>query len=938
MHINSKLALLVAVYSLSSSLLRADITERVRESWEDEYLHIAFQLDRYTKLKDDYHQRLENETYDPQACIMPEDSDPLDVVIRRTEALIADLSNKGVGGLNSYSENLASIKSEAQGMSNEDDRRAKYREVRVIQREVAFKNPLLTADTLLFNRFWIPNAQNSSHMVNQYLKCRNLSPARICYLLNPWSDNPSVVDVLENSVVENGKWEGEKLGDCAIQPDVSFDGNKIAFSYDLNLFTVNRDGSGLRQITESGSDGDWDPCWLPGDERLVFVSLRRGGSGRCHTKPTFCMYGCKSDGSDLIPISYHETNEWHPSINNDGMIVYCRWDYVDRDSDIAHHIWICGPDGTDPRAPHGNYPHPYHTLDVDVPWYERPNAGRGTRPWMEMNIRAIPETEKYVATAAPHHGRAFGSLVIIDPTVPDDGNMSQLKRLNPLDPFPESETEKRATIWGTPYPLSEDYFVCSHDPRFTQYRYSREKDGRVGVPDEHKDNPIKHNLYLLDRFGNIQLLWAFDDSVSSIDPIPLESRESPPIVPTKTFQGERSGMDEHYRATISINNVYEADMPWPEDYDIKWMRIVQLFPCPSSVSTPSSGPYGANTRMSLGIVPVEDDGSVYCEAPIEKAIYFQLLDENKMAVHSMRSDAFVHPGENLSCIGCHEDRLKTPVPTTNKAMKRAPSRPEPEAIGLEPISFPRHIRPILESNNCVGCHKDKNASGPQYLVYDSIAGYRKSDLKEPGYLFFFHGSGNGHIGKDMVGGSRTIPGYFGSNYSRMGKKLLEPEHRERLTEEDFSKIMTWIDCNSMQYGTYTKDDQAKEEAGELVWPKYDATPGNVQGIELDRPINGDPVKYADRKLAAASNLSASRISITMNGITVENADGLLKNIRVFDARGSLVERYKSTDAAAYRSHVPFNKLRPGAYIISVRLRTGERISRKFTILQSSVIN
>ena len=42
-------------------------------------------------------------------------------------------------------------------------------------------------------------------------------------------------------------------------------------------------------------------------------------------------------------------------------------------------------------------------------------------------------------------------------------------------------------------------------------------------------------------------------------------------------------------------------------------------------------------RMPLGVVPVEPDGSVYCEAPVGKAIYFQLLDEKGMAVHSMRS-------------------------------------------------------------------------------------------------------------------------------------------------------------------------------------------------------------------------------------------------------------------------------------------------------------
>ena len=83
------------------------------------------------------------------------------------------------------------------------------------------------------------------------------------------------------------------------------------------------------------------------------------------------------------------------------MLVYTRWDYVDRDSDVAHHLWRCYPDGRDPRSPHGNYP--------DV---------RESRPWMEMSLRAVPGSANYVAVAAPHHGEAYGSLVLIESATP----------------------------------------------------------------------------------------------------------------------------------------------------------------------------------------------------------------------------------------------------------------------------------------------------------------------------------------------------------------------------------------------------------------------------------------------------------------------------------------------------------------------------------------
>ena len=56
-----------------------------------------------------------------------------------------------------------------------------------------------------------------------------------------------------------------------------------------------------------------------------------------------------------------------------------------------------------------------------------------------MQIRALPGSHRYVAVAAAHHGHEFGSLVLIDPRGEDDGAMSQLTRLTPEVPLPESE-------------------------------------------------------------------------------------------------------------------------------------------------------------------------------------------------------------------------------------------------------------------------------------------------------------------------------------------------------------------------------------------------------------------------------------------------------------------------------------------------------------------
>ena len=107
------------------------------------------------------------------------------------------------------------------------------------------------------------------------------------------------------------------------------------------------------------------------------------------------LFDMAADGSDIQCLSFHETNEWHPSVTHDGRIIYTRWDYVDRFGCTAHMPWITTLDGRDSRAVHGNF------------------APRPSRPDMELSVRAVPGSQKFVATAAPHHGQAFGSLVLI---------------------------------------------------------------------------------------------------------------------------------------------------------------------------------------------------------------------------------------------------------------------------------------------------------------------------------------------------------------------------------------------------------------------------------------------------------------------------------------------------------------------------------------------
>jgi hypothetical protein len=236
---------------------------------------------------------------------------------------------------------------------------------------------------------------------------------------------------------------------------------------------------------------------------------------------------------------------------------------------------------------------------------------------------------------------------------------------------------------------------------------------------------------------------------------------------------------------------------------------------------PMIGYQNENTpRIPLGIVPVEADGSVFFEAPVERELIFQVLDSDYRAVQSMRSVAFVHPGEQLSCQGCHEPRESAPTAALDPiAFRRAPSRLIPEVGPVEPVTYYRLVQPVFE-NSCVPCHQERG--GPADMSYEAL---------EP-YAFYFAGGMSGSTIQPVHGGSRSIPGRFGARYSRMGQALFDENHVDAVSPEDRHKVILWLDCNSQRLGAY--EDEEAQMAGELVWPSLDVDPGNPQGLEAPR--------------------------------------------------------------------------------------------------------
>ncbi len=773
--------------------------------WREQFDELEKQIERRHELV-----RLAPQTKRLDALIDPTDRDPADIVLRRSQVLVDDLRKVSVSmDLSILELKLDELKQANRRTSihDTDKRYALYTATCQLRRQIAFKNPLLDFNKILFikrDRSVAP----SEHMCDQYYGCFAKAGGGVFVLNDPFGE-PSLRDVLAGSVVERGRLAGQRLiPGSFLSPDLSFDGQTILFAYTQNkltekpeninfppnddrwsphrsyhLFKVNVDGTNLEQLTD-GPCNDFDPCWLP-NGRIVFNSERRGGYLRCGVRPcpTYTLHGMNPDGSDIITLSYHETHEWHPSVNNDGMIVYTRWDYVDRDTNVAHHPWLTTPDGRDARAMQGNYP-----------------TQRQFRPWMELDIRAVPGSHKYTSTAGPHHGQAYGSLVLIDPEIKDDDAMNPLKRLTPDVPFPEAEGGKKGIraceVYATAWPLSEDYYLCVYDPKSVNY-----------------------GIYLVDSFGNKELLYR-DPEIACLSAIPLRPRAKPPVIPHQTAVGIPTGSAPSVakgNETISVMNVYDSRFEWPEGTTITALRVIQVLPktTPSN-NIPRIGVANqTNARAVLGTVPVEADGSAFFKAPVGKPFYLQALDERGLAVQSMRSLTYVQPGENLSCQGCHERRHDAPRNSAGgvTALRRPPSEIVPDADGSNPFSYPRLVQPVLDKH-CVYCHSkhpeapDLRGGGEGWSPsYQSLA-------KNHGFYFnVFNGSFNDPA---PIGGPHTIPGQFGAKASKLFTMLENGHHDVQLTDEELHRITLWLDCNSEFYGAY--ENIAAQSQGQIVYP------------------------------------------------------------------------------------------------------------------------
>lgn len=665
-----------------------------------------------------------------------------------------------------------------------DERRERYLRARWLVRGLALSNPLLDFNDLVIVR-GAPGKW--SHMSDQYLGWWS-QPGGGLYVLHDFKTEHATLQCLTSAFPPGN----------VLRPDVSYDGTKILFAWCryypglsewpdkldksrlpedsfYHLFEVNTDGTGLRQLT-FGKYNDFDGRYLP-DGNIVFCSTRRGQSVqysitsaavsltdpalpecyvRCGGGPerpcaVYTLHAMDAEGRNLRPISAFEMFEWTPSIDDQGRILYSRWDYVDRYGQNNMGLWTTRADGTGVQAVFGNF----------------------TRnPECFFEARSIPGSRRIVFTAAGHHSISAGSLVLLDPRRGPDLS-DALTRLTPEVPFPESEG-RPTTYYANPFPLSEEHYLVSWSDKPLKFQGETNDVAALGV-------------YLYDTFGNRTLLYR-DPALGSQYPLPVRARRRPPTLGGQAATDQTEG-------NVLVWNVYDG-LPSATANSIQQLRVVGLtVKTHPTMDAPSLGvTTHDNGRFVLGTVPVERDGSAWFRVPAGVTFYLQALDADGMAVQSMRSGIYLQPGQTQSCIGCHEPRSNAPANRLALALQRSPSQLTPGPDGSWPLDYATLVQPVLD-RQCVACHKP-GTDGARFDLtsaksYDTLVSHGAPSLKD---LVIQH-----------YREQKSVAGQCEARMNPVLQLLRSGHYDVQFTDDEWSRLITWMDTMGQRSGSYSPE-------------------------------------------------------------------------------------------------------------------------------------
>ncbi len=742
--------------------------------------------------------------------------------IARISRLLSDSSLR-IKDVDTFSKKFEQLKSKK--FESEENR---YIELRKLKREIIFASQELDFDEIICVDAPYPEGHEAPH--ESRFKAENTAVwgARLLRL---------------NTSTGAEKQLAPQVGKSAAiwRQDLDYDAKRIVFQMRQNdetnyhLYTIDANGENLKRITNA-TYNDVDPTWLP-DGNIVFCTSRANGYVRCAGTefPSTVLARCDVEGKNIYFLSTNNEADFMPYVIEDGRILYCRWEYVDKNIFRIQSFWTVNPDGTNPQ----------------VFW-----GGQSHAPDLKIGAVQIPNTDKFIFQTSSHHNVFRNGLAILRPNEGinyPDGIYNLTPSLGWAEagfgPWDKIYNEKFSTptnlqAYYSPYPIGQKFYLVS---------------GCEGKMQHYKiGHNIKFKLYLADYDGNLELIYTGKNNI--VHAQPLKTKIRPRVVPSSIeFPKEKVAGQKRPTGVLYSGNVYEGS-GIPEGM-AKKLRVIEHCAATYQDGHRNSGKeekevrnflkidYGSlgvfdqqskdvkarsqfflsgETTMSilldeshkriLGEVDIEEDGSVSVEIPAMKAVYFQLLDKDNKVIQTMRSSTHVMGGESRGCVGCHATRMNTtPQTRASKALRKPPQKLI-KPFGDITFGFQRYIQPILDKY-CVGCHSEAKGhrlslenkkispKAPFTLSYiNLVCGIDR----KPSKTMILPNSIAGAISPysvyksldtDTPVSESTIAPMQVLTYTSPLIARLSKGHKDvKLSKEEMRKLMAWIDLNCPFYG------------------------------------------------------------------------------------------------------------------------------------------
>ena len=658
------------------------------------------------------------------------------------------------------------------------------------RREARLQNLFKTTKQIVFTKHYTMGGSHYAYTegLSDAQAERHFKPGTALCMLTVSSPYPKVTNLIDDpkGVIRD--------------PDVSYDGKRVLFSWkksdredDYHLYEMDLATKEIRQLTFGLGFADYEGCYLPNDD-IIFNSTRCVSIVDCWWTEVSNLYTCDKDGKFLRRLGFDQVHSNYPQVLPDGRVVYTRWDYNDRGQLYPQPLFQMNYDGTGQTEYYGNNS-----------WW----------PTTVGHARGIPNSDKIIAIATGHHSRQMGALIRIDVKQGNQENTGATL----VAPLVEDKKDRRYRRvdgytgfdghFQYPYPINEKEYVASYSATETGNRLNG------------------YDLIYVNEAAGREVL-AHDPKISCNQPVFVIKRPLPQLRPTTVDYTKKTG-------TYFMQDVYFG--PGLKDIPrgtVKKLRVVSLdFRAAgvgrngnrgpgggALVSTPISINNGAwDVKAVIGEAKVYEDGSAFFEVPARTPLYFQCIDADGYVVQTMRSWSTLMPGENFSCIGCHEPKDATP-PTNTKgsvmAMKAGAQKLTPFYSPAKGFSFPKLVQPILDKH-CIKCH-----DGGEKKPF-SLAGETKT--KSGGrnwshsYMAFTQGGKPNDVVKWMNVQSipPMLPPYFaGSSQSKLPKILKSGDMPGKkgaikLTQNEIDIISCWIDLLVPYCGDYYEANSWSEK-------------------------------------------------------------------------------------------------------------------------------